>query len=216
MEAYKPFPPTLTHADGVTQAAPIRPGGRGPALVELLEDALDASGRLQREIPGWLCCRLAALYRSLGRYDDEVHLLERCRASQCSEEARTRYDARLSKAKTIAERKRRRDSGALASVRASMTRPRPRRGGERHAAAAERAALSAATLEAFSRAVATPGGPLDDVLALVCAEAHANDIAIESVIVSLKAACGNVAWSLDARLDNAMLVLLALYYSGDT
>ena len=73
------------------------------------------------ELPGWLCGRLAALYRALKRYDDEVLLLERYRESQTSEEARTRFDARLSKARAIAERKRRTDTRALASVRRVIT-----------------------------------------------------------------------------------------------
>ena len=53
------------------------------------------------------------VYRTLKRYDDEVELLERYRESQTSEEARTRFDARLSKARAIAERKRRPLTGAL-------------------------------------------------------------------------------------------------------
>ena len=189
-------PPTDDAAHAVREGRPHRPH----ATVDVLEQALDASLRQQPEIPGWLCCRLAALYRSHGRYDDEVHLLERCRASQRSEEARTRYDARLSKARTIAERKRRRESGALASVRASMSRPRPRR--RTHETVDEPLSvpvLSPATFDALARAVATPAARLDDVLALVCAEAHANDIAIESVIAQLRDACDDDARSRDAR-----------------
>ena len=58
-------------------------------------------------MPGWICGRLASIYRTLKRYDDEVMLLERYRESQTTEEARTRFDARLSKARAIADRKRR-------------------------------------------------------------------------------------------------------------
>lgn len=185
-----------------------------PSLVTVLEDALAATLRQQLEIPGWLCCRLAALYRSTARYDDEVHLLERCRSSQESEDARTRYDARLSKARTVAERKRRRESGALASVRASMNRPRSRRGGcETQTPGPD---LSSGTLEALARVRSTPPGQLNDVLALVCADAHANDVPIEAVIASLRDAHGGETGMPDSRLDRAMLVLLALYYRGES
>ena len=73
-------------------------------------------------LPGFVCGRLAALYRRIARYDDEVALLERYQKSQLTDEARTRYDARLSKARAIAETKRRSDCGALASVRALKER----------------------------------------------------------------------------------------------
>jgi hypothetical protein len=73
-------------------------------------------------MPGFVCGRLAALYRRIARYDDEVTLLERYRESQVTDEARTRYDARLSKARAIADTKRRSDCGALASVRALKER----------------------------------------------------------------------------------------------
>jgi hypothetical protein len=53
---------------------------------------------------GQLCGRLAALYRSLNRYDAEVALLERYEATQLNEDARVRYKARQSKARSIAHR----------------------------------------------------------------------------------------------------------------
>lgn len=80
--------------------------------------ALRESLAVRPELPGFVCGRLAALYRKLECYEDEVELLERYRDSQTQEEARTRFDARISKAQAIANRKSRRDSGALASVRA--------------------------------------------------------------------------------------------------
>src|SRR6476619_2647784 len=121
MPGYKALPPFMTGdaADQVREAEARHRTGDS-AAAHLLEEALAASIAVRPAYPGWLCGRLAALYRTLGRYDDEVHLLERYRESQTSEEARTRYDARLSKARTIAERKRRPDSGALDSVRASL------------------------------------------------------------------------------------------------
>src|SRR5205085_6814414 len=114
------------------------------------EEALEASARLDPVLPGWLCGRLAALYRTLERYDDEVALLERYRDSQVTEEARVRYDARLSKARTIAERKRRRDSGAVASVRRVIARPRPERAAVPDLDA-PRSGFSATTMSALVR-----------------------------------------------------------------
>ncbi len=73
-------------------------------------------------LPGFVCGRLATLYRRIARYEDEVALLERYRDSQIADEARTRYNARLSKARAIADTKRRSDCGALASVRALKDR----------------------------------------------------------------------------------------------
>lgn len=90
----------------------------------MLEEALAASVAMSPVLPGWLCGRLASVYRTLGRLDDEVRLLERYRESQADDDARTRYEARLSKARTLAERRRRPESGALSSVRHAMRAPR--------------------------------------------------------------------------------------------
>ena len=225
MPGYKPLPSTVTgpEADQARQAESRRRGGHPEAAVRLLEEALDASVELRPELPGWLCGRLAALYRTLGRYDDEVHLLERYRDSQLTEEARTRYDARLSKARTIAERKRRPDSGALASVRASMGRPHPRRPMRCNDEDTDEVAPSftGEVVEQVSRALASTGRSapkmLDDALALLCAEAHANDIALEPLVLALKQAYRAMPRSprplaRDTRYDNALLILLALYF----
>ena len=58
------------------------------------------------------------LYRTLGRHADEVALLEKYRDSQSTDDARARFDARLSKAVALAVKNAPRDSTALASVRA--------------------------------------------------------------------------------------------------
>ena len=122
MPGYKSLPTSLTGeaADQVREAEARHRTGDSAAAVQLLEEALAASIAARPAYPGWLCGRLAALYRTVGRYDDEVQLLERYRDSQTSEDARTRYEARLCKARTIADRKRRTPSGALDSVRASL------------------------------------------------------------------------------------------------
>jgi hypothetical protein len=108
-------------ADQVRYAEVLQRAGDAAEAVRLLELTLESCVRTRPELPGWLCGRLAALYRALKRYDDEVLLLERYRESQTSEDARTRFDARLSKARAIAERKRRTDTRALASVRRVIT-----------------------------------------------------------------------------------------------
>lgn len=224
MPGYKPLPPSVTgpEADQVRQAESRRRGGDAEAAVHLLEDALAASLELRQEIPGWLCGRLAALYRTIGRHDDEVQLLERYRETQRTEEARTRYDARLSKARIIAERKRRPESGALQSVRLSMRRPAHRRpavvheSSGVHAPAFSRAAIDALT-GALADAATTDTKALDDALALVCAEAHANLAPVEEVVGVLRSASAAMSATLpdaprNSRYDSALLVLLALYY----
>ena len=201
------------------QAESRRRGGHPEAAVQLLEEALEASRALRAELPGWLCGRLAALYRTLGRYDDEVHLLERYRDSQATEEARTRYDARLSKARTIAERKRRPANGALDSVRASMGRPSPRRTSLVRDTSHPVPAFSRAAMEALTRALANVKASaeqqLEEALTLVCAEAHANEIAVEELVGALRHAAGGSARGArvrDSRFDRALLLLLALYF----
>lgn len=123
MPGYKALPEEFDGpaADQVRYAEVLQRAGDAAEAVRLLELTLEACVRAKPELPGWLCGRLAALYRALKRYDDEVLLLERYRESQTLEEARTRFDARLSKARAIAERKRRTDTRALASVRRVLT-----------------------------------------------------------------------------------------------
>ena len=94
----------------------------------VLEAGLAQATEDDGEIPAWICGRLASIYRSLQRYDDEVALLERYCESQVSEDARARYGARLSKARAIADRQRKTDTGALRTVREVRTRSKGRRG----------------------------------------------------------------------------------------
>jgi len=155
MPGYKSLPAFLTGeaADQVREAEERHRTGDSAAAVQLLEEALVASIAVRPAFPGWLCGRLAALYRSVGRYDDEVQLLERYRDSQTSEDARTRYGARLCKARTIADRKRRTPSGALDSVRASLGRPRSRRVRSRAAVSPPRLGISASVVVELTDAV---------------------------------------------------------------
>lgn len=104
-------------AEQVRFAEVLLRSGDPREAVQVLETTLELCAVESPELPGWLCGRLATLYRTLERYDDEVLLLERFRESQSDEDARTRFDARLSKARAIAERKRRTETRALSSVR---------------------------------------------------------------------------------------------------
>lgn len=224
MPGYKALPPFMTGeaADQVREAEARHRTGDSAAAVHLLEEALAASIAVRPAYPGWLCGRLAALYRTLGRYDDEVHLLERYRESQTSEEARTRYDARLSKARTIAERKRRPASGALDSVRASLGRPRTRRS----RAAAPKPAVATVhpeTMEALVRGLHAEGDDHEqltrEALVRLAAEGHATHAPAALLVSALKTAVassnGIDATELSSRYGAALIQLLALYFEED-
>lgn len=225
MPGYKPLPLSVAgaEADQVRHAESRRRGGDPETAISLLEDALEASLVLTPVLPGWLCGRLAALYRTIGRHDDEVLLLERYRDSQDVEEARTRYNARLSKARTIAERKRRSDSGALDSVRALMGRPGVRRAASHRLELAEPgiaipAGILTSLRSAFSLAGSAGQHAVGSALALLCKEAHANDLPVEVMVAGLRMAydaASNVraVATRDARYDSALLVLLSLYFN---
>jgi hypothetical protein len=225
MPAYRNLSSSITGAaaDSAREAETFRRDGDLESAVVLLEEALEASRALSPRVPGWLCGRLAALYRTVGRYDDEVRLLERYRESQSSDDARTRYDARLSKARTIAERMRRSESGALSSVRKAMggLRRRPRRAAPAGACAPEPIAephiallaevLRTATAEDFEE-------QLDWALSRYCAEARAQEIPPERLVDGLRSASrlasgGAITEALRAeRYSVALVRLLALHF----
>jgi hypothetical protein len=208
-------------ADQVREAEAKHRTGDSAAAVQLLEEALAASIATRPAYPGWLCGRLAALYRTLGRYDDEVHLLERYRESQTSEEARTRYDARLCKARTIAERKRRPDSGALDSVRASLGRPRTRRSRSATTAAPPQPyGVSAPTMDVLTEALHADGEMHEELMRAavdrLAAEGRAAHAPADLLVAALKRATatrnGIEPSELSSRYGAALLQLLALYF----
>ena len=82
-----------------------------------LERTLEAELQASPVVPVWIARQLATIYRMLERYDDEVALLERFHASQTCDRLRYRYEARLSKARALAERCRRTESVATSSIR---------------------------------------------------------------------------------------------------
>ncbi|PYP79559.1 MAG: hypothetical protein DMD35_07900 [Gemmatimonadetes bacterium] len=205
--------------------------GDPETAARLLEEALNASLRSRPEMPGWVCGRLASIYRTLKRYDDEVELLERYRESQTSEEARTRFDARLSKARAIADRKRRPVTGALETVRqvrhrSSQRRRTPSRA-QQIVASTNGAALAdskgrAALRAAFCDLSASGSERMRDALTTLCADAHRENLQMEHLVSALKEAWTETPLPADfstnewhERYSSALVELLALYF-GET
>src|ERR1700738_5725623 len=58
-------------AEHVRYAEVLQRAGDPDEAVRLLEATLELYALTTPELPGWLCGRLAALYRALKRYDDE-------------------------------------------------------------------------------------------------------------------------------------------------
>ena len=129
MPGYRALPARLSGsaADHVRQAELHQQDGDPTSAARCLELALEQATRDQGQMPAWICGRLAAAYRSLARYEEEVDLLERYSEAQRSEDATSRFRARLSKARAIAERNRKTDTGALRTVREVRSRSRSRR-----------------------------------------------------------------------------------------
>ena len=214
-------------ADHAREAEVRQRHGDPQTAARLLEEALEASLRTRSEMPGWVCGRLASIYRTLKRYDDEVELLERYRESQTSEEARTRFDARLSKARAIAERKRRPVTGALETVRevrhrSSQRRRTPPRGQEAITRSDGSAGSAEAQLEMRAALVdRSENGEARRraALATICAEAHAGNVHVEDLVASLKATWaalpvpdGVSAEEWHDQYSSALVELLALYF----
>jgi hypothetical protein len=230
MPGYRALSSSVTGsaADSAREAETLRRDGDPETAILLLEEALEASCRTMPELPGWLCGRLAALYRTVGRYDDEVHLLERYRESQTSEEARSRYDARLSKARTIADRKRRSDSGALSSVRKVLGTPRRRSTPTGNALVPAPAATPSRDLMAECVILLRDllGEPAADdleerislILAQYCALAKARSLPVERLVQGLRTASQEASreqvsdTERDARFSTSLVRLLAAYF----
>ena len=209
--------------------------GDPETAARLLEEALEATLRTRPEMPGWLCGRLASIYRTLKRYDDEVELLERYRESQTSEEARTRFDARLSKARAIADRKRRPVTGALETVRqvrhrSSLRRRTPPRGtpaitmsnGNGNGTAASASATQMELRAALTDRAPDRGDRIRAALTTLCAEPLSGDLHMEHLVTTLKKAWSEtpIPPGLSAEMwhdqySSALVELLALYF-GET
>ena len=221
-----------TAAEHAREAELRQRGGDPESAARLLEEALEASLRVRPEMPGWVCGRLASIYRTLKRYDDEVELLERYRESQSSEEARTRFDARLSKARAIADRKRRPSTGALETVRQVRHRSSQRRRSPSRAQqnlvvtgdATGDVAADASSADAELRAALCDLSPTGEhrlraALARMCAEAHGGSAHMEDLVAALKSAWAATTPPADfseaewhERYSSALVELLALYF----
>jgi hypothetical protein len=213
-----------TAAEHAREAELRQRGGDPETAARLLEEALDASLRVRPEMPGWICGRLASIYRTLKRYDDEVDLLERYRESQTSEEARTRFDARLSKARAVADRKRRPVTGALDSVRqvrhrSSQRRRTPSRAQQAIAGSARASSMQLELRAALADVAPDAGERLHAVLVQMCADAHAVDVQMQDLVSQLKDAWTELAvppaftpeeWQ--ERYSSALVGLLAVYF----
>jgi tetratricopeptide (TPR) repeat protein len=115
MPKYRPFSATEAGptADSARAAEALQHEGDLNAAIQMLERALAVSGgETDPATSGWVHSRLATLYRRVGRFEDEVDLLERyCESNQ--DEWRMRFNARLFKARTLLNRSRERHRGAL-------------------------------------------------------------------------------------------------------
>ena len=221
-----------TAADHARQAELRQRGGDPEMAARLLEEALEASLRVRTEMPGWLCGRLAAIYRTLKRYDDEVDLLERYRESQSSEDARTRFDARLSKARAIADRKRRPTTGALETVRQVRHRSSQRRRTPAHGQQAIGSADSPPSVDspdgvelraALCDLSSEHGERVRTVLTRMYAESHADGAHVEDLVATLKGAWTDTSVPADfsdaewhERYSSALVELLAIHLEEPT
>lgn len=217
-----------TAAEHAREAELRQRGGDPASAARLLEEALEASLQVRPEMPGWVCGRLASIYRTLKRYDDEVELLERYRESQSSEEARTRFDARLSKARAIADRKRRPSTGALETVRQVRHRSSQRRRSPSRAqraivmttAVASASSSNNVELRAALRDLSPGGGErLRAELTRMCTDAHAGSAHIEDLVALLKRTWAETSPPADfsdaewhERYSSALVELLELYF----
>jgi len=192
MPGYKSLPEEFNGlaAEQVRIAEVLQRIGARDDAASLLEAALDVCAAASPELPGWLCGRLASVYRTLKRHDDEVRLLLRYRDSQRTDEARTRFDARLSKARAIAERKNRTETRMLTSVSAAVSR-RPADPSGTPLMSHEALRLNATTIPILRDAMAdaSQGGDsmrLDTLLLRLCDECRALDAPPEQLVAALK------------------------------
>jgi hypothetical protein len=225
MPGYRPISSAVTGAaaDSARAAALLTKTGDPAGAARLLEEALAASMALRPEMPGWLCGRLAVLYRTLGRLEDEVHLLERYHDTQTSDDARTRYEARLSKARTLLARKRPENNGALRSVRRSIEAPRQLRVIRADEPASTDVVPLTEHIEGLSELFARRSqksfdAAVEEVLTGYVADARANGIPLELLVEGLRAtakAATSTGLSKSAsaeRFSEALVRLLALYF----
>jgi hypothetical protein len=222
---YKALPSQYSDdaADHVRYAEVLQRAGLPADAASMLESTLDACAVTAPELPGWLCGRLATLYRSLGRYDDEVLVLERYRESQSSDDARSRFDARLSKARAIAERKRRNETRALSSVRRVINGCEDEDRLDRAMPSSKDGAFAAETVSALRHAFAAADDDHRVVasapLAALCRDALEQGHPAERVVMELKSIWQGTACAASVRAGarealyrDALTRTLAMYF----
>ena len=124
MPRYRPLSAAVSGptAEAARAAEVLQLEGDLSAAIRMLELVLAADSESDSETLGWVCSRLATLYRRVGRLDDEVDLLERYCESHQDDEWRMRFNARLFKARTLLSRSRETQSPLQHSVRHAMLR----------------------------------------------------------------------------------------------
>jgi hypothetical protein len=228
MPGYKSLPEEYSGvaAEQVRFAELLQRAGANEDAVHLLESALEVHAASVPELPGWLCGRLAAMYRTLKRHDDEVRLLVRFRDSQRSEEARSRFDARLSKARALAERKTRSENQMLTSVRSAVSR-RSQQARTPVDLSDYGLGFEVDTLNALRDALCLPvteheSGALEAALSRLSREAKERDYPPDRLVATLKglwqttlppAVVDPTAWHTRYRV--ALTRSLALYFDED-
>jgi hypothetical protein len=121
MPGYRPLrnAETLEEVAAASRADALSRDGRDEEAVLLLERLIAELEEADGELPMWPYGRLAFLYRRMRRYRDEVALLERYISVQADSEQAVRFNARLSKARSLAEMHR-----LLADARRPLESPR--------------------------------------------------------------------------------------------
>jgi hypothetical protein len=225
MPGYKSLPEQFSGpaARQVRIAEALQRMGATEDAAHLLEAALEVCAAESPELPGWLCGRLASLYRSLKRYDDEVRLLVRFRDSQRSEDARGRFDARLSKARALAERSGRTETRMFAPERSAASR---RPAATHPLQDADALGFAPDTIGALSESLAAAAAgdkdPLTAAIHRLRHETALKDLAPERMVAALKTAWRSTsipshvspeAWK--ALYRDALTRSLALYFDEE-
>jgi hypothetical protein len=224
MPGYRALADTISGsvADRVREAEALEREHDMVGALRRYEEALAEQMTYRGEMPAFLCGRLATLYRRLGLYDEEVALLERYRDSQTTDEARSRFQARLSKAQIVADKRRRQESGALASIRAVRENRSGRgRRGRRTSGTTESADAGRELVQALRRAdTESPLPTLTGAVTRFCASVEITN-GVEDLVGALKSLLGGIAppselesaqW--DARCSLALELCIASYFEA--
>jgi hypothetical protein len=106
MPAFPPLRATAPpeHADAAAHADELRQAGRHAEAVVYLSGVIRDLEQLPAHVPAWPYGRLALIHRYRREYDDEVRVLERYQTLVPDGTHRSRFAARLSKARALADR----------------------------------------------------------------------------------------------------------------